>query len=148
MEQRDSQEIKEKEERICTVEQFVRRSTRDPNAGLLGKSEVVYLLQKIKRNHKDTIILKLKDHLKADINIAVVDSIITALWKNNVCQALYIQNISNAMTDAQVIALIDLLKSKMIWCLNIGENYEVSLNTWKYFCKSLKDTNVICSLLN
>jgi hypothetical protein len=57
-------------------------------------------------------------------------------------QALYIQNLSNAIKNPQVSELINLLKCKNIWCLNIGENYEVSTDMWEYFCNSLPDTSV------
>ena len=55
---------------------------------------------------------------------------------------MYIQNLSKAICNDQVKSLIELLKKKMIWCINIGENYEVSVAIWKYFCKALTKTNV------
>ena len=30
----------------------------------------------------------------------------------------------------------------MIWCINIGETYEVSNEGWKYFCDELNQTYV------
>lgn len=30
----------------------------------------------------------------------------------------------------------------MIWCLNVGENYEISNADWSYFCDALPSTNV------
>lgn len=68
--------------------------------------------------------------------------IISDLAENTVCQALYVQNISDAMGEAQLIALTEVLKKKMIWCLNIGENYQISLQGWTRFCKSLPQTNI------
>ena len=101
------------------------------------------LLDKIKSNHDETVILKIKDHILADITCAVLDEIIAALWTNKVCQALYVQNLPKAMTDTQLKALLELLKSKKrIWCLNIGENYDVSAAGWRYFCNTLPSTTI------
>jgi len=122
---------------------FVRRSSRDPSAQLLGRRDVKQLLRKIKVNHRDTVILKIKDHVLADMSSNVLDEIIEALAKNRVCQALYAQNLNKAMGDAQIKALLDLLKSKtQLWALNIGENYNISTQMWKHFCKSLPKTSI------
>ena len=123
---------------------FVRRSERDPNNGYLERGEVKKLLAKVRGNDRDTVVLKLKDHLVSDINSLVLDEIIVSLRKNTVCQALYFQNISRAMKDQQLDKLVQLLKQKnsKIWCLNLGENYEVTSTGWTAFCKALPDTNV------
>jgi hypothetical protein len=113
---------------------IVRRSTRDPAKAHLEKSDVKTLLQKIRQNHSDTVILKLKDHLMSDINSVVLDEIILTLYSNKVCQALYFQNLSKAMNDEQLGALTALLKKKKIWCMNLGENYNVSITGWTTFC--------------
>lgn len=57
-------------------------------------------------------------------------------------QGLYVQNLAKAIGDTQLHALVELLKKKMIWCLNIGESYEISMDGWRYFCASLHKTNV------
>lgn len=132
-----SRRLKEK-----NMDNFVRRSNRDPNASLLGRRDVKQLLRKIRLNHRDTVVFKIKDHIMADINSTVLDEIIAALCKNRVCQALYVQNLTKAMGDTQLKALIELFKSKQIWCLNIGENYNISLSGWKIFCRSLSKTNI------
>jgi hypothetical protein len=94
------------------------------------------------RNHPDTVVFKLKDHVISDINSVVFDEMIKCFHKNKVCQALYLQNISRAVGDEQLHNLIRLLKAKKIWCLNIGENYNVSKKGWEYFCKVLPLTNI------
>lgn len=128
----------------------VRKSSRDPTASYLTKKDVASLLEKIRNNHKDTIILKLKDHMLSDINPTILSSIFEALKENTVCvrkfcayyshiyrrfhnchpvslqQALYAQNLTVAFGDQQLQELIDLLKIKCIWCLNLGENYNIS----------------------
>eukprot|EP01041_Mallomonas_annulata_P002743 gene2743-5406_t len=121
---------------------MVRRSKRNPDMGLLNRRDVKQLLRKIRRNHSDTVVLKLKDHITIEISPAVMDKIIKALKSNRVCQALYIQNFSRAIGDDQITALVEVLKTKFIWCVNIGENYEVSTRSWEYFCNSLPMTNV------
>lgn len=114
---------------------FLRRSHRDPSVALLQTSQVQTLLRKIKSNHADTVVLKIKDHLVSDINTTVMEHILAALHSNRVCQALYLQNLTKAMQDAQIMSLLKLLKRKMIWALNVGENYEVSSSMWEHFCK-------------
>lgn len=68
--------------------------------------------------------------------------IIRELEGNDVCEALYVQNISKAMGDTQLQHLTELLRKKTIWALNIGENYEVSSAEWVRFCNALPETNV------
>jgi len=99
-------------------------------------------VKKIQSNQSDTVILKVKDHIIADINSAVIEIIIMALSKNKVCQALYVQNLSKSIGDSQIKGLIELLRKKKIWCLNIGETYEVSNEGWQYFCDMLPTTFV------
>ena len=55
---------------------------------------------------------------------------------------MYVQNISRAMGDTQLKSLLELLKRKQIWCLNIGENYEVTKAGWEYFCNTLPETSI------
>ncbi len=69
-------------------EKLIRRSTRDPNVSVLDRHDLAVLLNKIEKNHPSTVILKIKNHIQADINSAVFDAIIEALWKNRVCQVL------------------------------------------------------------
>lgn len=48
------------------------------------------------------------------------------------------------MRDEQVLHLLKILqmKSCKIWCLNIGETYNVKTKTWKLFAKGLKQTKI------
>lgn len=125
------------------TDHFVRRSGRDPSIAYLHRTEVQILLNKIRGNDPDTIILKVKNHLRSDINSLVLEEIISALHGNKVCQALYVQNLSKAMKDDQLELLVKLLKKRnTIWCLNLGENYEISKEAWHKFCSDLKDTSV------
>jgi len=73
----------------------VRRSTRDPNLALLEKREVQVLLSKLQTNHPDTVVLKTKQHVNADINSVVLDAIIDALGKNTVCEVNYPINLQH-----------------------------------------------------
>jgi hypothetical protein len=120
----------------------LRRSHRNPDDAHMEKSEVRLLLSKIKSNHADTVVLKIKDHLRADVSPAVIDAVIDALYGNKVCQALYLQNLAKAFGDKQLKHLSGLLKQKLIWCLNLGENYYVSNGSWVDFCSDLPRTSV------
>jgi hypothetical protein len=93
-------------------------------------------------DHPDTVVFKIKAHLHTDINAAVFDALIESFRKNSVCQAMYIQNISSAIFDPQLVHFTSLLKEKRIWCVNIGENYSVTPSGWINFCNSLPETSV------
>jgi hypothetical protein len=67
----------------------IRRSTRNPDMFYLSKPDVKRLLDKIKTNDEDTVVLKIKQHGITDINCAVINEILKALWSNKVCQVSY-----------------------------------------------------------
>ena len=116
---------------------------REVGLGILERYDVKNLLRRINENDKDyTVVLKVKDQVSSDVNQVVMDEIISALWRNKVCQAAYLQNLGSAIQDEQLEALIALLKRKPIWCLNIGETYNVSSQMWRKFCMALPETNV------
>jgi hypothetical protein len=121
---------------------FQGRSKRDPGVDSLNRKDVIALLDKIRNNHSDTVVLKIKEHISSDINSRVLEEIIKALYDNRICQALYAQNLTKAMGDSQIESLLNLLRRKRIWCLNLGENYNVSLTGWIRFCKALPTTSV------
>lgn len=67
----------------------IRRSVRDPSVTLLEKSDYKNLIDKIKSNHPETVVLKIKHHILSDINSAVLDGVFDALaTKNSVCEVL------------------------------------------------------------
>ena len=70
-------------------EQCIRKSTRDPGSGMMDRNDLSLLHTRIRDNHFSTIVLKVKDHLLADINSNVFDSIVDALWNNKVCQVKF-----------------------------------------------------------
>lgn len=117
-----------------------RRSIRDPALAQLDRSDVRNLLAKIHENHPETIILKIKNQLHADINSHVMDAIIAALNKNRVCQALYAQNLTKALGETQLAEITKLCSKKKIWCVNLGENYNISTLAWERFCRDLATT--------
>jgi hypothetical protein len=67
-------------------EASIRRSTRDPSAALLERNDVKRLLKRIRQNSRETIVLKIKDQILADVNDVVFEAIVEALWKNTNCQ--------------------------------------------------------------
>lgn len=136
--QEEEQENEEKNEE----ENETRRSIRNINEASLLRPDVKRLFEKIENNHSDTIVFKIKAHVHTDITTLVFDKMIEQFYKNNVCQAMYIQNISTAIYDKQLQNLINLLKVKRIWCINLGENYSVSQQGWITFCNSLPLTSV------
>jgi len=73
-------------EGLCKDQQCVRRSTRDPSISQMDRNDLGILHERIRSNHFSTIVLKVKDHILADINSSVFESIVDALWDNKVCQ--------------------------------------------------------------
>mmetsp|Transcript_56669 Transcript_56669/g.137737 ORF Transcript_56669/g.137737 Transcript_56669/m.137737 type:complete len:963 (+) Transcript_56669:156-3044(+) len=124
---------------------WVRRSARQPSTALLQSKHMQSLITKLKTNSPDMVVLKLKKYC-ADPNApsAVLDAILDALEENSNCEALYIQNFNEGMRDQQVLHLVRILQQRKckIWCLNIGENYNVSDETWEKFTKGLIHTKV------
>ena len=121
------------------------RSERNKDGrAILDRTDVKTLLRRIREQDRDyTVVLKVKDSMSSAINSVVMDEILKGLRKNKVCQVLYIQNLDDAITDVQLRELMEVLKKrKNIWGLNIGENYKVSANGWKYFCAQLPLTHI------
>lgn len=73
-------------EGLCKDQQCIRKSTRDPSIALMDRNDLGLLHDRIRSNHFSTIVLKVKDHILADINSSVFESIVDALWDNKVCQ--------------------------------------------------------------
>ena len=46
------------------------------------------------------------------------------------------------MLDAQLVHLAQVLTNKRIWALNVGENFQISINGWARFTKALEQTAV------
>eukprot|EP00956_Cyclotella_meneghiniana_P018628 scaffold31160_cov73-Cyclotella_meneghiniana.AAC.15 len=124
---------------------WVRRSSRQPSKNFLNSASVKDLLNRLHCNDSDMVVLKMKKYLN-DPNVPplVMDAALDALEENSNCQALYIQNFNNAMKDDQMMHLLRILQAPKcrIWCLNIGETYNVSHKTWSKFAKGLKHTKV------
>jgi hypothetical protein len=121
---------------------WVRRSGRASGQSELSSRQLKELLVKIKGNHQDIVVFKLKDHLGADANTWIMDSVLKALCQNTNCQALYIQNFSEAVRDPQLKLLTKVLARSNIWCLNIGETYNISPRAWEQFANALVHTKV------
>jgi len=124
---------------------WVRRSRRQPNMALLNSKPVRILVDKLKYNDTDMVVLKMKKYINdPNTPCAVMDAILNAMEENTNCEALYIQNFNEGMRDDQVIHLLRILQqpSCKIWCLNIGENYNVSDSTWERFTKGLIHTKI------
>lgn len=46
------------------------------------------------------------------------------------------------MFDEQLQKLTDVLRHRHIWALNVGENFEISLDAWEKFTQALPETAV------
>lgn len=129
----------------CNQNNWVRRSIRQPNKALLRSKEVRMLAEKLKMNDSDMVVLKMKKYIN-DPNVPspVLDTVLDAMEENTNCEALYIQNFNEGMRDKQVLHLLRILQQPFcnIWCLNIGENYNVSDEVWDRFTKGLIHTKI------
>lgn len=129
----------------CASSDWVRRSTRQPSRSAVTAPNVRALVGKLEMNDPDMVVLKCKKYLpSSDTPTVIVDTMLDALEKNTNCQALYIQNFNNGMRDDQVLHLLRILQSPScnIWCLNIGETYNVKRRTWAQFTIGLKKTKI------
>jgi hypothetical protein len=121
----------------------IRRSERNIEEASLDRHDIQRLLIKIRSNHVSTVILKLKNELGSNITATIIENIIFTLFENDCCQALYFQNIPNAMNSIQLSRLGEMLICKKnIWCLNIGENYNLSNDSLSNFCNDLRKSNI------
>jgi hypothetical protein len=124
---------------------WVRRSARMPSASVLTTPKFKLLIENLKSNALDMVVLKMKKYVgDLDCPPVVIDAVLDALEENSNCQSLYIQNFNEGMRDAQVVRLVEILRkpSCKIWCLNIGETYKVKSRTWKIFARGLRDSKV------
>lgn len=124
---------------------WVRRSARMPSASVLTTPKFKLLIENLKSNALDMVVLKMKKYVgDLDCPPVVIDAVLDALEENSNCQSLYIQNFNEGMRDAQVLRLVEILRkpSCQIWCLNIGETYKVKSRTWKIFARGLRDSKV------
>lgn len=130
---------------VAPSSHWVRRSSRQPCKAALQTPGVRALLDKLRRDDSDMVVLKMKKYVNdPDTPQVVIDAVLDALEENTNCEALYIQNFNRGMHDEQVLHLLKVLKLRTckIWCLNIGETYNVKSSTWKKFARGLRDTNV------
>ena len=87
-------------------------------------------------------VLRLKRFIPADCRPQVIDAVLDALTANTRVEVLYIQNFEQGFGDDQLLRLLDVLKLGRIWAVNVGENFQTSLPTWREFAAGLKDTDV------
>mmetsp|Transcript_35117 Transcript_35117/g.53864 ORF Transcript_35117/g.53864 Transcript_35117/m.53864 type:complete len:253 (+) Transcript_35117:131-889(+) len=124
---------------------WVRRSMRQPCKNALESPLCKSLLDRLRMNDSDMVVLKMKKYL-GDPNtpMVVIDAVLDALEENTNCQALYIQNFNEGMRDSQVMHLLRILQhpSCNMWCLNLGETYNVRRKTWKRFARGLRKTKI------
>jgi len=124
---------------------WVRRSCRLPSRSILDSSHVRGLIDKLRNNDSDMVVLKLKKYLSdPDTPTVIIDAALDALEENRNCEALYIQNFNKGMRDEQILHLLRILQNQncRIWCLNVGETYNVQTETWEIFAKGLEKTKV------
>merc|ERR1740139_241602 len=122
---------------------WVRRSHRTPGLSTLSTPKVISLLERLRNHDPDVVVLKLKKFLGPDTPQILMDAVLNALMDNMNCQALYIQNFNRGMHDKQIERLAKVLQSRPnIWCLNVGETYNVKSKTWEKFARALKKTHV------
>jgi hypothetical protein len=135
----------EEDNSVGACHNWVRRSSRHPMHSILNSKQMKGFVDKLKSNDLDMRVLKMKKYIN-DPNApqCVLDVALDALEDNANCEALYIQNFNYGMRENQVLHLLKILQQPAckIWCLNIGETYNVTTETWDAFTKGLKKTKV------
>jgi len=124
---------------------WVRRSTRQPSRSAITSTNVRAITEKLAMNDPDMVVLKCKKYISdPDTPCVIIDAILDALERNSNCQALYIQNFNQGMRDEQILHLLRILQLPTcnIWCINIGETYNVKSRTWATFTKGLRKTKI------
>jgi hypothetical protein len=127
------------------VGSWVRRSTRQPSRSAMTSLPVQTLVEKLKMNDPDCIVLKMKKYLPDPNTPSVIlDTVLDALEQNTNCQALYIQNFNEGIRDEQFLHLLRILQKPTcsIWCINVGEIYKVKTRTWATFTEGLAWTKI------
>mmetsp|Transcript_24133 Transcript_24133/g.39071 ORF Transcript_24133/g.39071 Transcript_24133/m.39071 type:complete len:717 (-) Transcript_24133:3772-5922(-) len=134
---------KKTEQNVCQDLSWVRRSYRCSGKQQVGGPRVVKLLKKLRENDPRLGILRLKNHIDTDSNKQVLLEVLEALYDNTVVQALYIQNMEDGMDDEVLEKLVEVLQHNLgIWCLNVGENFQVSRHGWEQFAEGLRKTHI------
>jgi hypothetical protein len=74
------------------VSSWVRRSVRQPSKSALNAPKVKELIEKLRSNDSDMVVLKMKKYCSdLDTPQIVIDAVLDALEENTNCEALYIQ---------------------------------------------------------
>lgn len=87
-------------------------------------------------------VLRLKRYIPSNARPCVIDEVLDALKENTKIEALYIQNFEDGFLDEQLDGLLDVLRLKRIWAVNVGENMRTSLHGWRRFADGLHETAV------
>uniref|UniRef100_A0A7S1B6B2 Uncharacterized protein n=1 Tax=Corethron hystrix TaxID=216773 RepID=A0A7S1B6B2_9STRA len=138
-------------EKSSSSSHWVRRSTRHVGISFLQSPRLkallallCYPLQSSYLNYPLHLsVLHLKNYLHYDLPVVAMDALLRALHGNSRVQALYIQHFK-CVSDAQMTALLEVLQhpSCNIWCINVGEIYNVSNGMWEDFAVGLRSTKV------
>ncbi|KAK9795568.1 hypothetical protein WJX73_002300 [Symbiochloris irregularis] len=124
----------------------LRRPRRVPGGDPLDNEPFRRLITMIRGNSTEFEangrVLRLKQYMPADANQAHIEAVLDALEVNDRVEALYIQNFEKGMRDEQLAHLVQVLRRKRIWALNVGENFHISLPAWEMFTNALLDTAV------
>lgn len=76
----------------CPSTNWVRRSVRQPSKNALNSPRVKDLLEKLRNNDDDMVVLKMKKYVNdPNAPCIVIDAVLDALEENTNCEALYIQ---------------------------------------------------------
>jgi hypothetical protein len=125
---------------------WVRRSVRHPGTDQLIRPNVRDLLDRLQRddpNDADMVVLRVKNWLPSDTNSQVITRVFELVGKSKVIQALYVQNMEDAMNDETLLALSKALEeNQRIWALNVGENFRITPKGWRRFAEDLKKTGI------
>lgn len=87
----------------------------------------------------DGRILRLKDRVDG-LNPDQMLRLLQALERNDLIEVLYIYDLGDGLQDPHMWALVEILKRRRIWALNIGETDGVSSAGWRHLLENLEST--------
>jgi len=111
-------------ERLVAVSSPLRRrAVPHVWASLTLRRTLTASAQRLRRNSRafdaDGRVLRLKRFISADAGSALLDAVLDALAVNTRVEVLYIQNFERGFKDAQLSKLVDVLRLRRIWAVNV-----------------------------
>lgn len=108
--------------------------------------DVQRLIASIERDEPQLGLLRLKDKVKSDITKHELHEILGALARNTSVGVVHLED--TPADDETVAKLIDVLRQKRIWGVNLGEWFKVTNRGWNQLLEAVPQTHLICMYIS